>query len=264
MATYETFITPSMATNFLNKNEHNRKLSVRRAGFLAESMVRGEWQFNGDAIRISTTGRLLDGQHRLKAIELCGIGQRVVLVTELNDESFTTIDIGHARDASQMLAISGETNTAALAAAAKMHLSYKKTGRPIHGNPDKKATPTQVVLFCKQDQAIKKSATFSTSNKWVRKYFSPSIAAFCHYEFGLVNPEVRDMFFTEITSGEFSYHDSPIRIIRDMIIEDRGGHSRMDRSRKLAMIFKAFNLFSKGKSAKMIRLSKDQDEWYLL
>lgn len=264
MAIKEIYVTPEMATQYLNKNKHNRKLSLKRSQYLANSMLRGEWQFNGDTIRISRTGRLLDGQHRLKAIELSGIPQKFVLVDGLEDEVFTTIDTGLSRDASQMLAINGESYSSILAATAKSHLTYEKTGRPIHGNSEKKPTHTQVVLFCEQCDEMKESVAFVGKNTWLKRYLTASIAAFCHYEFGFVDKQIRDKFFNELINGEFSYHDSPVRYIRDMFIEERGLPSTPDKSRKIALIFKAFNLYRKSKSVKLIRLPKDQSEWYLL
>ena len=62
-------ITPEMAREYLEKNSHNRRLSERSVRNLATAIKNGEWQVNGEAIKVDKEGNLLDGQHRLSAIE---------------------------------------------------------------------------------------------------------------------------------------------------------------------------------------------------
>lgn len=262
MAIKEHVITPDYATQLLGRNENNRRLSIRRATALAAKMKEGEWQYNGDTIRISKTGRLLDGQHRLMAIELSGIAQKQIIVDDLEDEVFTTIDIGSARKPSQMVEMTGLKNPTALAAASKLHLMYQSTGRPIHGNPDKAPSPTSIVNFAQDCVEMQESVNYCAARKWLVKYVTASAASFCHFEFGQVDADARDKFFNELESGEFSYHDSPIKIVRDQLIEDKGGTHTPDRMRRLGLMFKAFRMFVEAKPAKMLRLAKDPEEWF--
>lgn len=263
MSIREQIVTPEVASDLLNKNVNNRKLQEKRVTFLADAMARGEWKYNGDTIRISKTGRLLDGQHRLRAIEKSGIAQKYILVDDLDDDSFTTIDIGSIRKTSQMLGMLGSKNVTTLAAASKMHLLYKTVGRPIHGTPEKQPTHSQIVDFAEENVMLHKSASFA-NNKWNQKYIGPSTCAFCHYEFSLVDPVAANSFFEELEIGEFSYKNSPLRFLRDLLIEERGANYSPDKSRRMASIFKAFRLYRQRKEAKIIRLEKDQGEWFKL
>lgn len=263
MAIREVIVTPDMARKLLDKNVSNRHLSRRRVDALIEAMRKGEWQYNGDTIRIAKSGRLLDGQHRLSAIERSGIAQKYIIVDNLEDSSFTTIDTGSARNAAQMLGMIGTKNTTAMAAAAKMHLMLAEHGRPIHGSPDKQVTHTQVVDFAQDNAELSESAKFGM-RKWANRYVGPSISTLCHYEFGLIDPEKRDRFFEELTSGEFSYQNSPIKFIRELFIEERGSAYTPDRQKRIGLIFKAFNLFRVGKESKIVRLPKNIEEWYKL
>ena len=264
MAIKEMVVTPEMARDMLDRNINNRKLSQRRVGGLVSAMRRGEWQYNGDTIRISKSGRLLDGQHRLSAIEQSGIAQKYIIVDGLDDGVFTTIDTGSARDAGQMLAIAGEKNTTALASIAKMQLVYMATGRPIHGNPDKAPTHTQIVELAESDDGIKASANFTASKKWLKKYLSPSVAGFCHYALMSDNPQMAGDFFSEMESGEYSYRDSPIKYIRDFFIEERNATVKTGNDRRIAMVFHAYRAYRIGKQVKFVRLPKEQGDWYKL
>lgn len=264
MSIREVVITPAMAKELLDRNVNNRKLQVRRVANLAAAMARGEWQYNGDTIRISKSGRLLDGQHRLSAIEKSGVPQKYVIVDGLDDSVFTTIDTGSARGASQMLTMAGEKNTNALASIAKMHLVYVSAGRPVIGNPDKEPTHTQIVEFAESCEQLKKSAQFGSCNGWMKKYITASVVGFCHYEMTLKNPDMAWQFFEEMATGEFSYRDSPIKYIREYLIEEFAATTKTSRERRIAMLFQGFRFYSMGRASKFIRLSKDQADWYKL
>jgi hypothetical protein len=261
MAIKELLITPKIATELLEKNTNNRRLSERRADKLALAMKSGEWKYNGDAIRISRTGVLLDGQHRLRAIEKSGLPQKSILIDELDDEVFTTIDIGKARTPAHMLDIVGLANSGILASSARMVLTMRSTGRPIHGSPEKAPTHTQIVDLAENDKLLHLAATFATK-KWIQKYVTQSIGAFCWYIFTEHGDENRDQFFRELETGEFSYPNSPIKFVRDMLIEDRGASYSPDKTRRTAVLFKAFRLFVSREQAKIIRLAKDESEWF--
>lgn len=260
----EVVVTPELADELLERNVNNRKLQTKRVEKLAQTMIKGEWQFNGDTIRISASGRLLDGQHRLAAIVKSGVSQRYIIVYGLDDGAFTTIDVGSARNASQMLQMTGAKHVTALAAAAKMHLLLRSVGKPIHGNLEKQPTHAEVVDFAESSEDLKESAQFSNSRKWVNRYVGPSVGAFCHFEFGIVSKSLRDSFFEELMSGETTYQDSPIRFVRDLLIEERGSKYAPNRERRIAILFKSFRLYRDSKPAKIVRLPKNQEEWFKL
>lgn len=61
-------ITPDIAKTMLGENVNNRRISHDNVNMFAREMRNGEWRFNGEAIKFSKDGRLLDGQHRLLAV----------------------------------------------------------------------------------------------------------------------------------------------------------------------------------------------------
>lgn len=81
-------INPLQATQFLLSNTANRKLSKSRVDNLANQMLSDKWEFNGDTIRISVTGVLLDGQHRLSALVKANKTLKFIVVKNLPDEVF--------------------------------------------------------------------------------------------------------------------------------------------------------------------------------
>ncbi len=67
-------------------------------------MESGRWCYNGDSIRVSKSGVLLDGQNRLMAAKLVGKTLVCDLVVGLNDDVFTTIDTGRIRRSGHIIA----------------------------------------------------------------------------------------------------------------------------------------------------------------
>lgn len=100
-------VTPSMAQTLLKTNTSNRSVRKNRVKNYATQMRRGQWQLTGDPIRISRTGRLLDGQHRLLAIIEADTAIETIVIEGLADETFTVIDSGLARTPSDALAFAG-------------------------------------------------------------------------------------------------------------------------------------------------------------
>lgn len=68
------FVTPLLATEWLDLNRNNRSLRENRAAAFARDMLAGHWDNRvGDHINFVTEDGLLgNGQHRLQAVELAG------------------------------------------------------------------------------------------------------------------------------------------------------------------------------------------------
>lgn len=67
-------VTPEQATEWLELNLGNRRLRKHHVSDLVRQIKENEWQNDHvDGIVFSDAGRLIDGQHRLKAIATAGI-----------------------------------------------------------------------------------------------------------------------------------------------------------------------------------------------
>ena len=119
-------INPEIAKAYLALNDNNRPVSNNSVSFLAGEMITGRWQENGSPIRFSGC-RLLDGQHRLLACIKAGYSFRAVVVNDLDDDTFLSIDTGlWQRTAGQILTLGGKHNGTTLAAALVLVDRYNK------------------------------------------------------------------------------------------------------------------------------------------
>lgn len=90
-------INSTEAEALLVWNTCNRNLRNKKIEGYAKAMTEGRWRFNGEPMKVSETGRLLDGQHRLYAIIKSKTTQVVLVVFGLPDDVFSTIDGGIKR-----------------------------------------------------------------------------------------------------------------------------------------------------------------------
>lgn len=90
-------VTPEMADNWLKKNEGNRKLREQRAAALARAIQDGKYRLTHQPIAISTKGRLLDGQHRLRAVVLSQQSIETAVAFDVPEAAFEVMDAGLPR-----------------------------------------------------------------------------------------------------------------------------------------------------------------------
>lgn len=96
-------MSPLEASQLLERNTSNRPISSNRVDLLKSHIANGTFSFNGDTIKLSADGKLLDGQHRLTAIAESERSVLVAVVDGLAPEVVATIDQGKPRSVSDIL-----------------------------------------------------------------------------------------------------------------------------------------------------------------
>ena len=248
-------ITPALATQLLSKNTSNRPLDEKRAILIANAIRRGEWQLNGDAIRLSRSGVLLDGQHRLRAIELSGQSAMSLFVSGLPDESFKTIDTNaRSRTSSDVLALAGDKNTRVLAAAATFFYHWKRSsGARIQSTPTHQApTPIQIAEVVKDTPRLNFWTTQAKNNS---KLVAPSVLAFSFCVFEQHDYDKANAFFKQLSTGADLSPNAPALRLRNYLMGIKSSRSLEHRYVVVAYMFKAFKLFCMGAETKVLRVT---------
>ncbi len=118
-------ITPTIAKELLEHNDHNRKLTNRNIDVLVKAIKNDEWQVSGQTIIIDTNGDLADGQHRLEAIVVADVAVFANVCRGVEPKVFTVIDIGKARTGADILSINGVADNAKITTLIKSFNAYK-------------------------------------------------------------------------------------------------------------------------------------------
>lgn len=249
-------ITPEMAETWLLCNSKNRPLSERRSEQLARTMSRGEWELNGDAVRFAETGVLIDGQHRLRAIVRSGVSIESLVVTGLSESTFDVIDQGKARSPSEVLSMRGEVNTVALASSVRMLHLWRTTGNPFDSSTEAAPSPRQLEATLDENPGIRRCIRTAES-RWIKKFITVRLAAFSFFVFE--NSPLGDSvesFYDSLENGESAFRGDPVMLLRDMLMEDKAASAKrgMNKSYKLALIFKAFTKHAYHEPVKFLRV----------
>lgn len=104
----EVLVTPEKAVEWLGCNiKRNRPILTDRETSYAHDMVSGKWIRNGETIKFDTNGKLIDGQHRLRAIVDTGLSIKMDVAYNVPEDAFKTIDTGAPRNYRQIMRMDG-------------------------------------------------------------------------------------------------------------------------------------------------------------
>jgi len=161
-------ITPSVAKTYLGKNYNNRNLAKNHVAFLKSELIAGNYKLNGQSIVLGKSGRLLDGQHRLTAVVETGIPIQSVVMHDVEEDTFATIDTGKARGGYDALHIHGAKNSKHMASAIRKILDKVGSERRVIGSATHKIGNTEYVDFYKAHKGDL-NALFELTHAWILK-----------------------------------------------------------------------------------------------
>jgi hypothetical protein len=245
-------VTPEMAKKYLALNGKNRPLGKSTLDTYAGAMRRGEWMLNGESIKFSSSGRLLDGQHRLTAVARSGVAIRTYVARDVPERAFQTLDAGKKRLGSDALAILGEKNTAFLATAARWFAHVMKlVGRTS-------VTTATVVKMVDDYPSLRWWANKCVElkvNHFMPGMFAGVLAA-AHQKHS--QDEILT-FLEKIASGANLDVGDPALILRGRFLEKSVRGQKLSDHAKLTYCIKALNAHLEGKKIGFLRFSKDEE-----
>lgn len=113
-------VSPTSANNIIEESDAiftNRKSREASYKLYSEDMAKGEWKTNGETIKFSKDGALIDGRNRLNAVMLGKKNIDFLCIGNLDRNVVDTIDIGMKRTLEHVLKMQGyayETSSAAI------------------------------------------------------------------------------------------------------------------------------------------------------
>jgi hypothetical protein len=242
-------MTPELAAELLEKNTDNRPVKERHVSFLSDQMLSGAWQVTGDPIKVSRSGRLLDGQHRLRAICLSRTTQSIYVAWDCEEEIFSVLDTGRSRSASDVLSTAGIKNYTLLASAAKLLLMQERGVLSNMANKQRMATNSAVLAYVQKhdlgESGVKAQA-------WTKrcKLLNPAEWCALHYLFTQMSKKQADAFLEQISTGLQLTEGHPVFLLRQKLQAARdGARYNYTASERMALTVKAWNAY---RSAKMI------------
>lgn len=249
-------ITPKMASQMILKNQANRSINHNTVEYYAMQMRSGSWQLNGEAIKFSKSGRLLDGQHRLKAIIKSGETIDSLVAYDVIDTAFITLDTGKSRNYSDVFKILDIKNGAGVGAGISLYLLLLSSVSTATGQAQRKIS-NQMILDeynskpdYYQNLHSKSSAFYGHCFRIVKKSE--------HFSFTAVYSMFHDPDKISLFWEKFLNKKDAAGLLYSRLMGDFMSKSKLPRFERLALFTKAINFHLLNTSPKILKFSKDE------
>lgn len=258
-------ITPLIARKLLENNMKNRHINRDAVEEYKSLMQQNKWAMNGETIKISKAGKLLDGQHRLTAVVELNRPVHMMVARDLDEDVIPTIDTGRKRkvaDSFQIGGIGGVLGTASmnmnvLAASANISREFDdgmyNELKKKKGERTRRFHPTEALEYMKENSGLIHSVARMMKDYLFYRQFAP-ISIFCalHYHFSLFDKKKSEEFWSGFVEGANLDKDHPILVLRNRLLYDKnlmtGGrnYKKVHRRKIIALCVSAFNSFCAG------------------
>ena len=255
---HATLITKSIATDLLNMNTKNRRVKNGNIKLIKHELENGLFKFNGESIIVGKSGILLDGQHRLLAVEETGIPMKSIIVYDVDDSVFSTIDTGMSRTNADVLSIKGIPNYSTVAKVSKMLIMFARGENNLNGRDKSyKISNEEVLRFAiEHNDVLQQIMTKSISLYNKSRLLTVSEIAFYYLVLESDNKKLCDLFFDSLFKGISSSEFNPAIILRNKLTEFKiNKNISINPAIKAKIIFKCWNKFKDNKEIKFIRIS---------
>ena len=248
------YLTPEIAKNYLTFNTRNRKDKPVHVDFLAKQMEDGLFLENGESIVFDYNHQLVDGQHRLMAIEMSGKSYNIPVVRGVIPSSMATMDTGKNRSASDVLEMNNFKYPKVIAPLISQIFKFKfrkskardsyATGRPLNNQ--------QILEFCKDnyewiEPLVKRCVEIGTK---ARMYVvSQSQLSLMAYLIGGENPEPEVYDFLKHLMGVNVQESTAPNYIFTKLYNSKVNKEPLNFYWVLGMTIKAWNYYTDGNPA---------------
>lgn len=230
-------ITPEVAARLLANNPRNRPQCRPTVERYRREMAEGRWVLNGQTVKLSRDGRLIDGQHRCRAAVEAGCPFPTLVVANVDEAAFDTLDIGRRRGFDEILAGRGDRNISALAAATRLlwTLRHPQRRQPSAG---------ELLAFLEANPDVRLHARPRAPA--FKGLWNSSVSAL-HFLFAHEDAAKAETFFARLLDGANLDRTSPILVLRNTLLDLRLSPDPVSERRKIAMTIKAWRAFRAGK-----------------
>jgi len=254
-------ISPKIAAEMLKRNPNNRNLSKPHVNFLAREMMFGNWMFDGQPIRFSEAGGLLDGQHRLSAIVESGTTQQFLIIKGIDSEAFKVMDTGKVRSAADVFNINGIVNAASASSTTRFIMAHE-SGYGSASTQGAKISNTEALDYYKKHPKIEGYVGSSRAYyNGFNKILALSHVSAYRYLMAQKNATKSDEFWNKVCYGLGLEKGCPAGVLRKKLIEDRMNSTSLNGFDKKAIIIKAWNAYIKGQTLVYIRYNRELESY---
>ena len=255
-------ITPEVANELLQTNTNNRELRQSTIERYAAQIQDGLWELNGEAIKISGEGKLLDGQHRLHAVVRVNKTIESVVVRGLNPETFHTLDLGRSRTPADIFYIKGEKNVNVLTAALRLQLIYDRGDGQMkteYGRAKGTILPNQLEKGLEKHPNIRNAVNICSGAPY-RVFLAPSVSSFLYHLLYKKNKTYTNIFFEKLGTPNKDLKPDDITILTlQGLLKQHKARGYSNQLQTMAYVILAWNAWLAGKKLTSISWERAND-----
>jgi hypothetical protein len=247
-------VTPEKAEEFLARNTHNRNIKKSNLQKITRALVNGEWQLNGEAVKIAADGTILDGQHRLVAVVQTGVPMKTLLIRGLQNETQETMDTGSPRSAADVLRLRSEENGVILAAIAKKVRLASVYGIRAAVSNSYVVTTAEIVRTVDEHPHLRDVAK-QAMKVAAHTGLSGSLAGLLINTFDGIDEADSSFFFERLETGEMLEQGHPIYELRKQLTLVKAIRGQKSQAYVAAIAIKAWNKYRDGETVSLLKFT---------
>lgn len=243
-----------MAKAMLEANTKNRRVKAPVVARYAKEMTEGRWKEDtGELIKISKSGVVLDGQHRLLAVVRSNRPIPFHVARSVDDNVFSVLDSGSIRNSSDAFYISGIKHSNIIPSIIQ-NFELLKYGLPIAQQVNQRKTTSELLAIYEEAPDKWESIALAAMRLYdaFSKIVAPSMIGGCYALFNSLNEGKALGFMEQVCSGS-GIENEVISMLRKKLIEDKISPRKMPTSMKFALIIKTWNFYVSGTSPKLLK-----------
>lgn len=248
-------VTPDLAKEWLTGNTRNRNLNAATVNDYARDMLSGNWELNGEAVKISASRILLDGQHRLQAVIDSGTTVPMLVVAGLPDGTQNTMDLGRKRTVGDQFAMAGEQYAKVLAAIARRVVQWDQGNRRFTSRPNPTAAEARAALD--KYPHLRRSAEMGSRIALSFRPERSSVVGLSHHLFVQIDQDLTAEFFARLETGADLVKGHPILALRERLITDKVAQRHMLFHQYVAAHIRAWNALRLGEEMQIVKVPAD-------
>lgn len=252
-------VSPMQAEKWLGSlAENQRDLSGSVVARYARDMTEEDWHETADTIKFDTSGKLIDGQHRLQAIVKSGMPIHLWVAVGVDPAAIRAIDTTKVRSASCIMSMHGTANARTVTSIARAMISARR-GSFYQGAHRGAVTTASIMAEVENDPgSYQESARWANANR--SSLVSPSAVAIAHFIGSKVDQGKTEEFLGAITSGAELKAGSVEFMVYSRLLKSKTANRQaliLGQRQKMYLVIRALeNFLSPGRKIKHIKVVK--------
>ncbi|MFJ9622251.1 hypothetical protein [Streptomyces sp. NPDC101181] len=257
-------VTPGMAEILLSRTVVNRRLDWGQVDFLADAIIREEWQLTHQGIALDgplDTGFLLDGQHRLNAVIKAGIAVWIYVFEGLPRTAFPVLDTGKRRSGVDTLSSTGEKYLPVLYSTIRHVILFKNMPDSSWSGNAARIANGRILAAYNEDSGMYRDAVAMGREISKHVFASQTGMAVGYFVTTEAAPAVKaESWIDGLTSGaNLEVGDPRLALTKVPHVKKRGAKRRYTMREQVAIYIKAWNAWVQEEKVEKLNFKKTEN-----